>query len=57
VIFRMSQVNPLYENSGGSVRIADSGNFPFRSDHYEEVSLANWLSPTQVSRQVTSSPT
>ena len=28
VIFRMSQVRPLYENSGGSVRIADSTNFP-----------------------------
>src|SRR5580700_3856165 len=28
VIFRMSQTKPLYENSGGSVRIADSTNFP-----------------------------
>jgi hypothetical protein len=27
VIFRMSEVKPLYENSGGSVRIADSTNF------------------------------
>jgi oxalate decarboxylase len=36
----MSQQQPLYENSGGSIRIADS---TIRSDHYEEVSLANWL--------------
>ena len=28
VIFRMSQSKPLYENSGGSVRVADSTNFP-----------------------------
>jgi oxalate decarboxylase len=28
VIFRMSQTKPLYENSGGSVRVADSKNFP-----------------------------
>jgi oxalate decarboxylase len=28
VIFRMSEVTPLYQNSGGSVRIADSTNFP-----------------------------
>ncbi len=28
VIFRMSQQEPLHENSGGSVRIADSTNFP-----------------------------
>jgi oxalate decarboxylase len=28
VIFRMSEVKPMYENSGGSVRIADSTNFP-----------------------------
>jgi oxalate decarboxylase len=27
VIFRMSEVKPVYENSGGSVRIADSKNF------------------------------
>jgi oxalate decarboxylase len=87
VIFRLSQSKPAYENSGGSIRIADSTNFPaaktvaadagphanttdfragdvglvrrnlghyventgddalifietFRSDHYEEVSLA-----------------
>lgn len=28
VIFRLSQSRPLYENSGGSIRIADSTNFP-----------------------------
>ena len=28
VIFRMSQSKPVYENSGGSIRIADSTNFP-----------------------------
>ena len=28
VIFRMSEVKPVYENSGGSVRVADSKNFP-----------------------------
>jgi oxalate decarboxylase len=28
VIFRMSEVKPVYENSGGSVRLADSTNFP-----------------------------
>lgn len=28
VIFRMSQVKPVYENSGDSIRIADSSNFP-----------------------------
>jgi oxalate decarboxylase len=28
VIFRMSEVKPMYENSGGSIRIADSANFP-----------------------------
>jgi oxalate decarboxylase len=28
VIFRMSEVKPVYQNSGGSVRIADSTNFP-----------------------------
>src|ERR1700735_3227547 len=27
VIFRMSQVQPVYQNSGGSVRVADSTNF------------------------------
>ena len=27
VIFRMSEVKPMYENSGGNVRIADSKNF------------------------------
>ena len=28
VIFRMGQLTPVYENSGGSVRVADSTNFP-----------------------------
>ena len=28
VIFRLSQSRPLHENSGGSIRIADSANFP-----------------------------
>lgn len=28
VIFRLSQSKPIYENSGGSVRIADTSNFP-----------------------------
>ena len=28
VIFRLSQSTPAYENSGGSIRIADSSNFP-----------------------------
>jgi oxalate decarboxylase len=28
VIFRMSEVKPVHENSGGSLRIADSTNFP-----------------------------
>ena len=28
VIFRMSELKPVYENSGGSIRIADNTNFP-----------------------------
>jgi len=28
VIFRLGQSKPLYENSGGSIRVADSTNFP-----------------------------
>ena len=27
VIFRMSELTPVHENSGGSIRIADSKNF------------------------------
>ena len=38
VIFRLSQSKPVRENSGGSIRIADSTNFPLedgcgRLDH------------------------
>jgi len=28
VIFRLSKTKPVYENSGGSIRVADSTNFP-----------------------------
>jgi oxalate decarboxylase/phosphoglucose isomerase-like protein (cupin superfamily) len=39
-IFRLSESKPVYENSGDDDLVFIE---TFRSDRYEEVSLANWL--------------